>query len=162
MKFIRKCKMEVKIFIRNQDVLEAFSWLRHYTTSRKVAGLIPDVIGFFNCPNFSSCTIAVGSTQPMTEMSTRNLPGTKGRLVHEADNLTAICEPVVWKIWERRLTTLWASMACYRDSVTFFITLKIESVLKTHIETRNRNNTKTNVHRIRSTQHTLKEKRKQS
>jgi hypothetical protein len=28
-------------------------------------------------------------------MSTRNLPGGKGRLVRRADNLTAICEPIV-------------------------------------------------------------------
>jgi hypothetical protein len=28
-------------------------------------------------------------------MSTRNLPGGKGRPVREADNLTAICEPIV-------------------------------------------------------------------
>jgi hypothetical protein len=35
-----------------------------------------------------------GSTQPLTEMSTRNLPGGKGRPAREADNLTAICEPI--------------------------------------------------------------------
>jgi hypothetical protein len=34
-------------------------------------------------------------TQPLTEMSTRNLPGGKGRPVPKVDNLTAICEPVV-------------------------------------------------------------------
>jgi hypothetical protein len=28
-------------------------------------------------------------------MSTRNLPGGKGQLLHEADYLTAICEPIV-------------------------------------------------------------------
>jgi hypothetical protein len=61
-----------------------------------------------------------GSTQPLTEMSTRKLPGGKGRPVHKADNLTAICEPTVQKMWDpRRLTTLWASTACYRDSFTF-------------------------------------------
>jgi hypothetical protein len=39
--------------------------LRHYATSRKVAGSIPDeVIGFFNLPNPSSRTMAQGSTQP--------------------------------------------------------------------------------------------------
>jgi hypothetical protein len=31
----------------------------------------------------------------LTEMSTRNLPGGKGRPAREADNLTAICEPIV-------------------------------------------------------------------
>jgi hypothetical protein len=34
-------------------------------------------------------------TQSLTEMSTRNLPGGKGQLAREADNLTAICEPTV-------------------------------------------------------------------
>jgi hypothetical protein len=37
------------------------------------------------------------STQPVAEMSTRNLPGSKGQLVQEADNLNAICEPTVEK-----------------------------------------------------------------
>jgi hypothetical protein len=59
------------------------SWLRQYATSRKVAGSIPDDgIGFFNLPNTSSRTMAPGSTQPLTEMSTRNLFGGKdGRCV---------------------------------------------------------------------------------
>jgi hypothetical protein len=58
-----------------------------------------------------------GELSLLTEMSTRNLPGCKGRPAHKADNLTAICEPIVYKIWEpRRYTTLWASTACYRDS----------------------------------------------
>jgi hypothetical protein len=39
--------------------------------------------------------MALGSTQPLTEMSTRNLPGNKGRPAHMTDNLTAICEPIV-------------------------------------------------------------------
>jgi hypothetical protein len=52
------------------------SWLRQYATSQKVAGSIPDeVTGLFNSPNPSSCTMALGSTQPLREMSTRNLPG---------------------------------------------------------------------------------------
>jgi hypothetical protein len=36
-----------------------------------------------------------GSTQPLTEMSTRNLHGGKGPPASKADNLTAICEPIV-------------------------------------------------------------------
>jgi hypothetical protein len=61
---------------------------------------------FFNWPNPSSRTMSQGSTQPLTEMSTRNLPGGKRRPVHKAD-----------KMWQpRRLTTLWASTVCYRDS----------------------------------------------
>jgi hypothetical protein len=43
------------------------SWLRHYATSRKVAGLIPDeVIRFFNSPNPSSRNMSLGSTQLVT------------------------------------------------------------------------------------------------
>jgi hypothetical protein len=35
--------------------------------------------------------------------------------------MSTICEPIVYKIWEpRRLRTLWAPTACYRDSFTFF------------------------------------------
>jgi hypothetical protein len=37
--------------------------------------------------------MTLGQTQPLTEMSTRNLPGGKRRLALKADNLTAICEP---------------------------------------------------------------------
>jgi hypothetical protein len=73
-----------------------FSWLRHYATSWKVAGSFPDdVIGFFNCPNPSSRTMDLGSIQILTDMSTRNLHGSKGQPARKADNLTAICEPIV-------------------------------------------------------------------
>jgi hypothetical protein len=59
---------------------------------RKVAGSIPDeVIGFFNLPNPSSRTMALGSTQPLIEMSTRNPPGGKGRPARKTDKVTAIC-----------------------------------------------------------------------
>jgi hypothetical protein len=47
----------------------------HYVTSRKVAGSRPDYVDFFFSilPNPSGRTMAPGSTQPLTEMSTRNL-----------------------------------------------------------------------------------------
>jgi hypothetical protein len=68
----------------------------HYATSWKVAGSIPDeVIGFFNWPNLSSRSVALVSTQPLTEMSTMNLLGDKGLPARKADNLTAICEPII-------------------------------------------------------------------
>jgi hypothetical protein len=38
--------------------------------------------------------MALGSTQTLTEMSTKNLPGCKGRPAREADNLTAISDPI--------------------------------------------------------------------
>jgi hypothetical protein len=42
--------------------------------------------------------MALGSTQTLTEISTRNLPGGKRRPVPKADNFTAICEPIVYKM----------------------------------------------------------------
>jgi hypothetical protein len=49
-----------------------------------------------------------------------NLLGGKGRPALKADNLTAICEPIVYKMWEpRRLTSLWPFTASYRDIFTF-------------------------------------------
>jgi hypothetical protein len=39
--------------------------------------------------------MALGSTQPLTEMSTRNLPVDNGRPERKADSLTAICESIV-------------------------------------------------------------------
>jgi hypothetical protein len=39
--------------------------------------------------------MALGSTQPLTEMSTTNIPGGKWRPEFKADNLTANCEPIV-------------------------------------------------------------------
>jgi hypothetical protein len=39
--------------------------------------------------------MTLGSIQPLTEMSTRKIPGSKGRPARKADNLTAICEPSV-------------------------------------------------------------------
>jgi hypothetical protein len=66
--------------------------------------------------------MALGPTQPLTEMSTKDLPGGKGRPERKADNLTAISEPIIMKMWQpRSLTTLWASTACYRDSFTFYL-----------------------------------------
>jgi hypothetical protein len=53
---------------------------------------------FFNLPNLSSRTMALGSTQPLTEMSTRTLPEGKGQPARNADKLTAICEPIVYKM----------------------------------------------------------------
>jgi hypothetical protein len=71
-------------------------------------GSIPDEgIGFFSWPNPSSHIMAVGSTQPLREMSTRNLPGGKRWPARKAENLTAICEPIAYKMWEPRQRVQW-------------------------------------------------------
>ena len=49
-------------------------WLKHYALTRKVLGSIPDgVTGIFHLHNPSGRTMTLGSTQPLTEMSTRNI-----------------------------------------------------------------------------------------
>jgi hypothetical protein len=62
--------------------------------------------------------MALESTQPLTEISTRNLPGCKERPTCKADNLTSICEPTVYTKWGSLNVSqlLWASKACYRNS----------------------------------------------
>jgi hypothetical protein len=50
---------------------------------------------FFNLPNPSSRTMALGSTQPLREMSTRKFPGGKMRPASRADKLAGIYEPNV-------------------------------------------------------------------
>ena len=50
------------------------SWLRHCATIWKVTGSIPDgVIGISQRHNPSGRTMALELTQPLTEMSTRNI-----------------------------------------------------------------------------------------
>jgi hypothetical protein len=55
------------------------------------------VIEFLIWPNPSSHTMAVRSTQPVTEMSTRNFSKNKMRPARRAHNVAAIYEPNVWK-----------------------------------------------------------------
>jgi hypothetical protein len=55
-----------------------FQIQRPFLSVQLVAGSIPDeVIEFFNLPNPSGRTVALRSSQPLTEMSIRNLPGGK-------------------------------------------------------------------------------------
>ena len=62
----------VYIYIYMGVVVEQL--LRHCTANRKVAGLISiGVIEIFHWHNPSGHTMALGSTQPLTEMSTRNI-----------------------------------------------------------------------------------------
>jgi hypothetical protein len=54
-------------------------------------------VRFMMCSlDFCSCRpVALGSTQSLTELSTRNFPGGKGQPAREAGSLTAVCEPIV-------------------------------------------------------------------
>ena len=62
------------VLLRVPPGTRSCSWLRHCARSRKVAGSIPDgVIGIFHRHNPRDRTMTLGSTQPLTEMSTRNI-----------------------------------------------------------------------------------------
>jgi hypothetical protein len=71
--------------------------------------------------------MALGSTQPLTEMSTRNLPGGKKRTARRADNLAALPPSV-----SRMSENLGASTSrnpkdlhgLYRDNFTFYLLLR--------------------------------------
>jgi hypothetical protein len=106
----RLCFLSVSCWFDAWLILRPRRWRRHVPPKRQLT---------FN--GLSSRTIALGSTQLLIEISTRNLSGGDGRPARKADNLTAICELIVYKMWApRRLTNLWAFMACYRGSFTFY------------------------------------------
>jgi hypothetical protein len=71
--------MWATVYAQQQQSRESSADKKHYlvyhrATSRRVAGSIPDgVIGIFHWNNPSGCTMALGSTQPLTEISTRNI-----------------------------------------------------------------------------------------
>jgi hypothetical protein len=81
----------------------------------------------FNLLNPSSRTMALGSTRPLTEMSTRNILGIflgvkGGRRI----GLTTLAPST--KMWEpQRLTILWASTTCYRDTFTSLLVFTIST-----------------------------------
>jgi hypothetical protein len=55
-------------------------WLRHYATGRKVAVSIPDEVTAFSTDLIPPAALWTrNQLKPLTEMSTRNLPGVKGR-----------------------------------------------------------------------------------
>jgi hypothetical protein len=48
---------------------------RYRVSDAKFTGSSPDEVDVFNLPNPSRCTMALGPTQPLTDMITKNLPG---------------------------------------------------------------------------------------
>ena len=73
--------------------------MRHCATSRKVAGSIPDGFnGIFHWHNPSGRTMALGSTQPLTEMSTRNISWWQRRPLPRVDNLTTFMCRLSWNL----------------------------------------------------------------
>jgi hypothetical protein len=78
------------------NVRDFMKW-GHNATSRKVAGSIPDeVVGLFQFtesfqPHYGPGVVSATNRNEYQESSW----GGKGRQARKADNLTAICEPIV-------------------------------------------------------------------
>ena len=89
----------VNIFMRYLFVLcyiggtAVAQWLRYCATNRKVAGSIPaGVSGFFIDIKILPIALwPLGSTQRLTEMSTRSISWGQRRPVRKADNLPPSC-----------------------------------------------------------------------
>jgi hypothetical protein len=58
----------------------------------------------------------------------------KTKLSDKANNLTAICEPIVYTMWgPQHQTTLQASMSCYWNSFTCLYVYGVRSLQETHV-----------------------------
>ena len=67
------------------------SWLRHCARNRRVEGSTPDgAFEMLHWPHSSGCTMALGFTQPIAEM-TRDSPGGKGGWCVELTTLPPSC-----------------------------------------------------------------------
>ena len=86
-----------------------------------VPGSIPGgVTGFFSDIFPSDHTMALGSTQPLVKMSTRNIPEGKGGWCVRLTTSSSRAE--CHEIWEPKPPgTLWATPGLLRDSFTFYI-----------------------------------------
>jgi hypothetical protein len=70
--------------------------------------------------------MVLGSTQPLTEMSTRNLPGGKKRPARRADNLAAIYEPMSKNVGASTSRNPKGLHGLYRDNFTFTTYLRLD------------------------------------
>ena len=78
-------------------------WLSHCATSWKVTGSIPDgVNGIFHGHNPFDRTMALGLTQPLTEMSSRNISWGKGGRCVGLTTLPHSCADCL-EIWEPQI-----------------------------------------------------------
>ena len=113
-----------------------YSWLMHCATSRKVAGSISDgVTGIFRRHKPSGLTVALGSTHPPTELSTRNISwGGKGGRCLELITWPPSCADCL-ETWEPQTPgTLRVCSGLSWDCFTFTFSRIIRSYLATYIK----------------------------
>jgi len=100
------------------------SWLRHCATSRNVVGSVPDgVTGIFHWDNPSGHTMALGSTQPLREISTCDGgEGVYRRQVRRVDTLATFVCQLPWNLGS---SNSWNPQGLSRDCVVFLPLLYI-------------------------------------
>jgi hypothetical protein len=120
---ICNCLCMYIIVLIQLDVNEGGSLLRHCATSLKFAGSIPDgVTEIFHWHNPTGSTMALGSTQLLTEMRTRRIFWGDGCKDGRCVGLTTLPPPCAdcLEIWEPQSSgTLMACSVLYRDCCTF-------------------------------------------
>jgi hypothetical protein len=81
--------------------------------------------------------VGLGSTQPLAETSTKNLPGCKGRPSRKTGNLTAIYEPIVLENEGASTSHTPLGLRPVRDSLIFLLPLIFTSqrTLRLHTKT---------------------------
>jgi len=95
--------------------------LRYYSDGPGPGSIPGGVTGFFSDIFLSDRTMALGSTQPLLKMRTRNIPGSKGGWCVKLTTSPPSCAEC-HEIWEPKPPgTLWATPALLRDDyiVTF-------------------------------------------
>jgi hypothetical protein len=108
---ISVCNFHTKLF--HVSVIKYFSSYRDSLKSRfqwTYSLLIWKVMNFFQLTEPFRANWALGLTQPLTEMSIGRWKiiflGSRARPVRRADNLAAICEPIIYEMWNpHHLTT---------------------------------------------------------
>jgi hypothetical protein len=58
-------------------------------------------------------------------------PGSRTRRVHRADNLTAICEPIIWTMWDN-FTFFFTYQSWYRASEEYWWVTGNNHYLRVH------------------------------
>jgi hypothetical protein len=90
-----KCQGIIPACYRDEGTSFSVSDVGHYVIVTKF--IDKGALRFFNLPNPSRRTMALGSAQPLNrngyQESSWGIKG--GRVARKADNLTAICEPIV-------------------------------------------------------------------
>jgi hypothetical protein len=88
-------------------------------------GLVPAEVDFFKLHNPSSRTMALRSTQPLTKMSTRNLPGGKKRPARRANNLTPSTSRMSENVGASTSRTPKGFHGLYKDNFNFIYIFNI-------------------------------------